>query len=76
MAGVVQDGVVQDQQQVAAHVGRVVGLCARHHQHVVQLGAVQVVGVAAVDGVRLWQRLLPVFERRDIRRSSHLRSAM
>ena len=44
------------QQQFAADVERVVGLCARHRLHVVQPGVAQVVGAAAVDGVRLWRQ--------------------
>ena len=55
---VIEERAVRDlgQQQFAADVERVAGLCARHRRHVVQPGAAQVVGAAAVEGVRLWRQ--------------------
>ena len=70
---VIEERAVRDlgQQQFAADVERVAGLCARHRRHVVQPGAAQVIGAAAVDGVRLWRQEFVRFWMRKSLLSEH-----
>ena len=77
-AGVEQYVVIEEralchlgQQQFAADVERDAGLCARHRRHVVQPGAAQVVGAAAVYGVRLGRQEFVRFWMRKSLLSEH-----